>query len=78
MDFRLSHGDNICEVIKVDKNNSCDNRGCISGVCCRVDDCKYHAHGNLCTASHIDVKTETAANTTHTYCGTFTPVDTRL
>lgn len=78
MDFRLSDADTTCEVIKVDKKNGCENRGCISGVCCQVDDCKYHAIGNQCTASHIDVKTENTASKTHTFCGTFTPVDTRL
>lgn len=62
----------------MDKKFGCNDRECISGVRCQVDDCKYHAIGNHCTASHIDVKTETAASSTHTFCGTFTPVDTRM
>ena len=77
MNVILSVADTTCEVINVDKN-CCDIRGCISGVSCQVDDCKYHALGNQCTATHIDVKTENTASKTHTFCGTFTPLDTRL
>lgn len=62
----------------MDKKIGCEDRGCITGVSCQVDDCKYHTMGNQCAATHIDVKTENTASKTHTFCGTFTPVDTRL
>ena len=78
MGYSLSVGNTTGEVIKVDKKIGCEDRGCINGVSCQVDDCKYHTMGNQCAATHIDVKTENAASKTHTFCGTFTPVDTRL
>ena len=49
---------------------------CISGVCCQVECCKHHAEGDVCTASHIDVKNESAVTKAETFCGTFTPADT--
>lgn len=78
MNVRLSNADTTCEVIEVDNKNGCENRGCLSGVCCHVENCKHHAHGNFCTASHIDVKTETAVSKTQTFCNTFAPLDTRM
>ncbi len=77
MNDTLSVADTSCEVIKVDKNR-CEDRGCLSGVCCTVENCRHHAIGNLCTAPHIDVKTETAVTRDQTFCSTFAPLDTRL
>jgi hypothetical protein len=53
----------------------CNDQGCISGVCCSVENCKHHAKGDVCTATHIDVKNEAAVTKAETFCGTFTPVD---
>ena len=39
---------------------------CISGVCCNVESCRHHAEGDVCTASHIDVKNESAATKAET------------
>ncbi len=50
-------------------------RSSISGVCCSVESCKYHAMGNACTASHIDVKDESASEKQETFCGTYRPLD---
>ncbi|MCD7748772.1 MAG: DUF1540 domain-containing protein [Oscillospiraceae bacterium] len=61
----------------MDKRN-CDSQGCdcISGVCCSVENCKHHAIGDVCTATHINVKSEDATTKAETFCGTFAPVDT--
>ena len=48
---------------------------CISGVCCRVESCRHHADGDVCTASRIDVKSESAVTKAETFCGTFAPAD---
>lgn len=53
-----------------------DNPGCISGITCAVDTCKYHGQSNSCTAAHIDVKNENATRMDDTFCGTFKPMDT--
>jgi len=47
----------------------------IHGVCCSVESCKYHAMGNCCTASHIDVKDESASKKKDTFCGTYCACD---
>jgi hypothetical protein len=44
-------------------------------VCCSVEACKHHAKGDVCTATHIDVKNEAAVTKAETFCGTFTPLD---
>ena len=51
------------------------SQDCIRGVCCHVENCKFHDHGNVCTAAHIDVKNESALTKAETFCGTFTPTD---
>ena len=50
-------------------------KGSISGVCCSVESCRYHATGNACTAAHIDVKDDGAAKKKDTFCGTYRPQD---
>ena len=47
--------------------------GTLPGVCCSVESCRYHSHGNCCTASHIDVKESSAARKSQTFCGTYCP-----
>ena len=58
------------------EKKSCECQDCISGVCCTVENCKHHAIGDMCTATHINVKSEDATTKADTFCGTFTPVDT--
>lgn len=60
----------------MDKRCDCNNRECISGVCCNVENCVHHAHGDVCTAGHINVKNDSAVTKAETFCGTFAPVDT--
>lgn len=62
--------------MSVDKRCDCNDRDCISGVCCSVEGCAHHAKGDYCTAGHINVKNESAVTKAETFCGTFTPVDT--
>lgn len=50
---------------------------CINGVCCTVASCQYHLHGNGCGATHIDVRDDNSAQKSHTFCGTYRPLDIR-
>ncbi len=63
------------EVIGMAKNEK-QSRTCLGGVCCHVEGCMYHAQGNMCTASQIDVKNESALTKAETFCGTFSPINT--
>ena len=58
----------------VEKQDS-RNTACLGGVCCHVENCVYHARGNMCTATHIDVKNESALTKAETFCGTFAPTN---
>ena len=49
---------------------------CVQNVGCNVRDCKHHSATNICTASHIDVKNESAQRKAETFCGTFAPKST--
>ena len=62
----------IREVIRLEYEKNAD---CIRGVTCRVENCVYHAEGNLCAAKSIDVKNESARTKAETFCGTFAPVN---
>lgn len=45
----------------------------ISGICCEVQNCKYHDKANHCHAGRIQVGHTYAKNTDETVCETFIP-----
>ncbi|WP_077368115.1 DUF1540 domain-containing protein [Anaerosalibacter sp. Marseille-P3206] len=45
----------------------------IEGVKCVVNTCKYHASGDYCTASSIEIQPRNASSTEETDCATFYP-----
>ncbi len=45
----------------------------LPGVKCVVNTCHYHAQGDYCSASKIEIQPRNASNTEDTDCATFIP-----
>lgn len=45
----------------------------LPGVKCVVNTCYYHAQGDYCNASKIEIQPMNASNTQDTDCATFAP-----
>lgn len=45
----------------------------IGRVKCVVNSCHYYEHGDLCSASQIEIQPRNARNTEETDCATFSP-----
>lgn len=43
----------------------------INGVKCAVNSCYYHADGNYCNASNIEIQQKNATDSQETDCATF-------